>query len=581
MANLNQAPAPARVHLTYEALVGDHREEHELPLKLLVLGDFTGRIDDTPVAGRRILNIDRDSFDQVLAGLQVRLAVTVDNCLATTPAVFDIELKISQLDDFSPGRLALQIPVLRALIAQRERWTLAKTTAVGADGRTVEHETADSKTADLDIAELDQRLGKQLDAVLHHPAVQRLEAAWRALALLVTRTDVRENTRICVLNVARDDLQADFEDAPETVRSGLYHHVYATEYGQFGGEPYAAIIADYAFGPSPRDLALLQRVAAVAAMAHAPFIAAASPSFFGFKSHAQLPDLADVESLWGGPQFAGWRSFRASDDARCVALALPRFLLRVPYGPATAPVRDFPYTETVHRDHAAWLWGNPAFAFATRLTASFAATRWCPDVIGPHAGLVSGLPHLTFAALGWCELRIPTECVISERLEFALSNAGFLTLAVRPGSADACFFSAPSCQSNDSNVRGDAAVNHRLGGQLPYLLIANRLAHYLKVIQREQLGSFKQRGDLERELGDWIGRYVVDMDEPELAVRGTHPLRSARVIVEDVPGNAGWYRVALQVRPHLKHLGTAFTLSLVGKLDIEQPTITSAKSVRA
>ena len=555
------ASAQARVHLTYEALVGDRREERELPLKLLVLGDFTGRSDTTPLAERRIQTIDRETFDQVLVGMQVRIQVTVANCLAATPAVLDVELKISQLDDFTPERMALQIPVLRALITERERLTIAK---------------EETPAADLDIADIDQRLCRQLDALLHHASVQRIEAAWRSLAFLVSRADPRENTRICMLNVTRDDLQADFEDAPETVRSGLYHHVYATEYGQFGGEPYAAIIADYAFGPSPRDLALLQRVAAVAAMAHAPFIAAASPSFFGLKSHAQLPGLADVDALWSGPQYASWRSFRASDDARCVALALPRFLLRAPYGPATNPVRDFPYTETVHRSHDAWLWGNPAFAFATRLTASFAATRWCPDVIGPQAGLVADLPHITFAALGSRELRIPTESLLSERLEFALANAGFLPLSVRPGSADACFFSAPSCQTSDTNVRGDAAVNHRLGAQLPYLLIANRLAHYLKVIQREQLGSSKQRGDLERELGQWIGRYVVDMDEPEVAVRGTHPLRSASVVVEDVPGNAGWYRVALQVRPHLKHLGTAFTLSLVGKLDLEQ-----VKGVRA
>lgn len=551
-----QAPAPARVNLTYEAMVGDHREERELPLKLLVLGDFTGRSDVTPLAERRIQTIDRDTFDQVLAGMQVSIAMTVKNCLAATPHVLDVELKINRLDDFTPERIGLQIPVLRALIDQRQRLTHSKT---------------GMPEADLDIADIDRRLSHQLDAVLHHPALQRLEAAWRALALLTSRTDTRENTRICVLNVARDDLQADFEDAPETVRSGLYHHVYATEYGQFGGEPYAAIIADYAFGPTPRDLALLQRVAAVAAMAHSPFIAAASPTFFGLKSHAQLPGLADVDALWSGPQYTGWRTFRASDDARCVALALPRFLLRSPYGPETAPVRDFPYNESVHLSHDAWLWGNPAFAFATRLTASFAATRWCPDVIGPQAGLVGGLPQITFAALGTRELRIPTEALLSERLEFALANAGFLPLTVRPGSAEACFFSAPSCQTSDTNARGDAAMNHRLGGQLPYLLIASRLAHYIKVIQREQLGSSKQRGDLERELGDWIGRYVVDMDEPELAVRGTHPLRSARVMVEEVPGSAGWYRVALQVRPHLKHLGTAFTLSLVGKLDLDQP----------
>ncbi len=544
-------------------MVGDHQEERELPLKLLVLGDFTGRSDDTPVEQRQALAIDRDSFDAVLASLKVRLVMQVENRLSAeaSPRALGVSLQIAALADFTPERLAHQIPELSALITQRQRLTQTKSAATTTDQHGL---------CDLQIAEYDRLLGRQLDAVLHHPAFQRLESAWRGLARLVASADPRENIRIRVLSVTRDELQADFEDAPETPRSGLYRQVYTAEYGQFGGEPYAAIIGDFAFGPAPRDLALVQRIAAVAAMAHAPFIAAAAPSFFGLQSHAQLPGLTDVEALWAGPQYAGWRAFRASDDARCVGLTLPRFLLRAPYGDETGPVRAFPYTETVHDRHDAWLWGNPAFAFATRLTASFILTRWCPDIIGPQSGLVADLPQIRFTAMGTREVRIPTESLISERLEFDLSGAGFIPLTVRPGSADACFFSAPSCQTADSTARGEAAVNHRLGSQLPYLLIANRLAHYLKVIQREQLGSAKQRGELERDLSDWLGRYVVDMEEPEAAVRGTHPLRSARIVVDDVAGSAGWYRVALQVRPHLKHLGTAFTLSLVGKLDIGQ-----------
>ena len=538
----------ARVNLTYEMRVGDQLEKRELPCKLLVLGNFRGSPGATPLAQQRVATIDEASFAQVMAGLQVALTCTVPNCLAALPTHLTVHLRFTSLADFCPPSLLEQLPELRAALRQR---TVLST----------------QPEAAIELAELDQRLGQQLDALLHHADFQALEAAWRALALLTASTATHENIRIGVLSISRDELQADFEDAPDIIRSGLYHQVYASEYGQFGGEPYAAIIADYAFGPGPRDLALLQRLAAVAAMAHAPLIAAAAPSFLGLTSHAQLPDLHHVEALWHGRQYAAWRLFRASDDARAVALALPRFRLRAPYGVDTQ-IRDFPYSETVHDRHDAWLWGNPAFAFATRLTASFAATRWCPEVIGPQAGAVSGIPPLYFAALGPSEPRLPTEALISERLEFALAESGFLPLVARPGHHEALFFSAPSCQKVADTHDGEVAMAQRLGSQLPYVLIANRLAHYLKVIQREQLGSAKQRGDLERELNLWLGGYVVDMDEPELAVRSSHPLRAARVIVDDVVGQAGWYRVTLHVRPHLKHLGTAFTLSLVGKLDL-------------
>jgi len=142
---------------------------------------------------------------------------------------------------------------------------------------------------------------------------------------------------------------------------------------------------------------------------------------------------------------------------------------------------------------------------------------------------------------------------------------------MRKGSDNACFFSANSCQKpkkfGQSAEGKDAELNYRLGTQLPYLFVINRLAHYIKVLQREQIGSWKEKGDLERELNQWIKQYVVDMDNPAPAVRSRCPLRSAAVKVEDVPGEAGWYKVDLKVRPHFKYMGAFFTLSLVGKLD--------------
>lgn len=424
------------------------------------------------------------------------------------------------------------------------------------------------------IADIDQKLSRQLDQILHHPDFQKLEAAWRSLKYLVDKTDFRENIRIELLNVGKEELLDDFEDAPEIPKSGLYRIIYASEYGQFGGKPYGNIIANYEFGPGPQDIRLLQHLASVSAMSHAPLIAAAGSQFFGLEDFRELPKLKDLQSIIEGPQFAKWRAFRETEDARYVALTLPRFLLRLPYGRDTKPVKSFGYEEKVSDSHDRYLWGNTAFAFATRLTDSFAKYRWCTNIIGPlGGGTVEDLPLHQFESLGALQTKIPTEVLISDRREFELAEEGFIPLAMRKGSDNACFFSANSVQKPKyygiSKEGKEAETNYRLGTQLPYMFVANRLAHYLKVIQRENIGTWKERSDLDRELNTWVRQYVADQENPSAEIRSRRPLRQAQISVEDVEGEAGWYRVGLKVRPHFKYMGAYFTLSLVGKLDKE------------
>ncbi len=424
------------------------------------------------------------------------------------------------------------------------------------------------------IAEIDAKLSQQMDEILHHASFQALESSWRGLKLLVDRTDFRENIKVELINASKQDLLEDFEDSPDIVQSGLYKHVYTAEYGQFGGQPVGALIANYYFDPSAPDMKTLQHVASVASMSHAPFIASAGPKFFGLESFTGLPDLKDLKDHFEGPQFAKWQSFREREDSRYVGLTLPRFLLRNPYDPEENPVKSFVYKENVAGSHEDYLWGNTAFTFATRLTESFAKFRWCPNIIGPqNGGAVEDLPLHHFESMGEIETKIPTEVLVSDRREYELAEEGFIALTMRKGSDNAAFFSANSTQKakffGNSEEGKNAELNYRLGTQLPYLFIVNRLAHYLKVLQREQIGAWKERTDLELELNKWIRQYVADQDNPNAEVRGRRPLRAAQVVVSDVEGQPGWYRVSLSVRPHFKYMGADFTLSLVGKLDKE------------
>lgn len=426
------------------------------------------------------------------------------------------------------------------------------------------------------IAEIDRRLSAQMDELLHDKAFQELESAWRGLKLLVDRTDFRENITVEMLNMTKDELLDDFIDSPEIPQSSLYKQVYTAEYGQFGGNPVGAIIGNFYFAPTAMDMRLLQSIASVATMSHAPFISAASPAFFGLTdgSFQRLPALKDLQDIFTSPIYTKWNAFRESEDSRYVGLTVPRFLLRQPYDPEENPVRAFVYKETVDDNHANFLWGNTAFAFATRLTDSFAKYRWCANIIGPRSGgAVEDLPVHLYESLGDIEMKIPTEVLISDRREYELAEQGFIALTMRKGSDNAAFFSANSCQKPKYfgiSEEGKAAeLNYRLGAQLPYLFIVSRLAHYIKVLQREHIGSWKERSDLERELNTWIRQYVADQENPSSDTRSRRPLRDARITVSDVEGDPGWYRVSLSVRPHFKYMGAYFTLSLVGKLEKE------------
>ncbi len=434
------------------------------------------------------------------------------------------------------------------------------------------NEQINNGVIDQMIADIDGRISRQIDEILHDKAFQTLESAWRGLKFVVDRTDFRQNIRLEVLNCSKADLLDDFEDSPEVVKSGLYRHIYSAEFGQFGGKPYGAVIANYTFGAGAQDVRLMQFMSSVGAISHAPMIAAAAPQMFGAETYGDIANLKDFDSIFEGPRYSRWTAFRQTEDARYFGLTLPRFLLRLPYGSEAVAVKSFQYEEKSGGSTENYLWGNAAFAFATRLTESFALYRWCPNIIGPQSGgVVDNLPVHHFESMGQLQSKVPTEVLITDRREYELAEQGFIPLTMRKGSNNAAFFSANSVQKpkffGNSEEGRTAELNYKLGTQLSYMFMINRLAHYIKILQRENIGSWKNKAELQDELGKWIGQYVVDQDNPSPEVRARRPLRKAAIRVEDVEGEPGWYRVALSVIPHFKYMGADFTLSLTGKLD--------------
>ena len=429
-------------------------------------------------------------------------------------------------------------------------------------------EKLDKNLLDHHIAELDRQISRQLDAVMHHDEFQKVESAWRGLKSLVDKTDFRQNVKIEVLDVSKDDLRQDFEDAPEIIQSGLYLQTYVAEYDTPGGEPIGAVISAYEFDASAQDVALLRNLSKVAASAHMPFIGSVGPQFFLKDSMEEVAAIKDIGNYFDRAEYIKWKSFRDTDDSRYIGLTMPRVLGRLPYGPDTVPVRSFNYVEEVKGpDHDKYLWTNASFAFAANMVQSFISNGWCVQIRGPQAGgAVQDLPiHLYDLGTG-NQVKIPSEVMIPETREFEFANLGFIPLSYYKNRDYACFFSANSTQKPAIYDTADATANSRINARLPYIFLLSRIAHYLKLIQRENIGTTKDRRLLELELNTWVRTLVTEMTDPGDELQSSHPLRDAKVLVEDIEDNPGFFRVKLFAIPHFQVEGMDVNLSLVSQM---------------
>jgi type VI secretion system protein ImpC len=432
------------------------------------------------------------------------------------------------------------------------------------------------KTIESMIAAIDAKLTEQINLIMHHEDFQKLESAWRGLHYLVNNTETDEQLKIRVLNVSKADLGKTLKRFKGTAwdQSPIFKRLYEEEYGQFGGEPYGCLVGDYHFDHTPPDVELLGEMAKIAAAAHAPFLTGAAPSVMQMESWQELANPRDLTKIFTTPEYAAWRSLRESDDARYLALCMPRFLSRVPYGAKTAPVDEFAFEEdTEGADHNKYTWSNAAYAMAVNVNNSFKQYGWCSRIRGIESGgAVTNLPTHSFPTDdGGVDMKCPTEIAISDRREAELSKNGFLSMVHRKNSDFAAFISGQSLQKPQEYEDADATANAALAARLPYLFACNRFAHYLKCIVRDKVGSFKSRDAMEDWLNSWILNYVDgDPMNSSEETKATRPLAAAQVEVSEVDGAPGYYQSKFYLKPHYQLEGLTVSLRLVSKLPSEK-----------
>jgi type VI secretion system protein ImpC len=422
------------------------------------------------------------------------------------------------------------------------------------------------------IAALDQKLTEQINLIMHTEEFQKVESAWRGLHYLVNNTETDEMLKIRVMNISKNDLAKTLKKFKGTAwdQSPIFKKMYEEEFGQFGGEPFGSIVADYYFDNTAPDVELLSSMAKIASAAHAPFISAAAPSVMLMESWNELANPRDLTKIFQTPEHAAWRSFRESEDSRYVGLTMPRFLARQPYGAKSNPVEEFDFEEDTSAPGSKnYTWANSSYAMAVNINRSFKEYGWCSRIRGIESGgAVEGLPVHAFPTDdGGVDMQCPTEIAISDRREAELAANGFMPLVHKKNTDFAAFIGAQSLHKPAEYDDPDASANAALAARLPYLFATCRFAHYLKCIVRDKIGSFKERDEMERWLTKWIMQYVDgDPGSSSEATKAQKPLAAAEVVLEEVEGNPGYYTSKFFLRPHYQLEGLTVSLRLVSKL---------------
>jgi type VI secretion system protein ImpD/type VI secretion system protein ImpC len=422
---------------------------------------------------------------------------------------------------------------------------------------------------DRDIAAIDRMLAAQLDEILHHPRLQRLEGSWRGLAWMVEGFDPTSRLKTRLLSASWAELDRDAAKASEFDRSALFRLVYENEFGHAGGEPFGLLVVDHELRhvPAPRrpgdpapvdDVSLLSALASIGAAAFMPIVLAAAPELLGVDQFAELALSTDVAAVFRDEDHARWRALALREDTRFLCVTMPRVLARPPWRPDPARPDGLRYEEYApeprHR-----VWSVACYAFAAIVGRAQALHNWPADVRGVSidrvgGGLVLDLPAEPFA-LGpetvWN--RPSTDLALTDRQERDLVAAGLMPLNTLPY-GDAAFAAVHSLQTRPTDPPGRdptaATANRRLSAQINAMLCVSRFAHYVKIMGREMTGASITAEEVERRLQAWLSGYTNASLNAGPDSRARQPLVSSRIKVHELEGRPGSYGCVIHLQPH-------------------------------
>lgn len=429
------------------------------------------------------------------------------------------------------------------------------------------------------IAHIDDLVNRQLNRIIHHSRLQSLEASWRGLWYLTIQADGHRSIKVRFLDISWAELSRDIDRALEFDQSHIFQKIYSEEYGSPGGEPYGVIIGDYMVSHrrSPRhpynDIATLAGMAEIAAASFAPFITSVSTELFGLDDFSTLGMPLKLDKIFSHKEYAEWRSLREKPDTRFIGLTLPRVLMRRPYRTQPGSYKGIHFYERIEEDGlSSYLWGNAAYAFGGILIREFANVGWFGHIRGvPRnqigGGLVADFPTIEFEtdASGIANRPI-TDIVVTDSLERELSELGMIPLCQCYDLPYSAFYSNQSLQRSAKPSSRTLEFNAKLSGMLQHVLCASRVAHYIKVMIRDKVGSFISAEGCEAFLTQWLFRYTTGREDLDWEEQARYPLREATVKVSEHPAKPGQYLCVIHLVPHYQLDQMVSELELVTEL---------------
>ncbi|MDR6291637.1 type VI secretion system protein ImpD/type VI secretion system protein ImpC [Inquilinus ginsengisoli] len=421
---------------------------------------------------------------------------------------------------------------------------------------------------DRDIVAIDALISAQLDEILHHPRLQRLEGSWRGLAWMVEGFDPTSRLKTRLLSASWQELNRDIAKASEFDQSALFRLIYENEFGTAGGEPFGLMVVDHELRHMPDrrrpgdaapvdDVFVLSALASIAAAAFMPIVTAAAPALLGVDRFEELALSNDVTAAVRDDDHARWRGLAMREDTRFLCVTLPRVLARPRWRPDAA--RDGLRYEEHAPEARHRTWSVACYAFAATVGRAQALHNWPADVRGVSAdrvggGLVLDLPTEPFT-LGpetvWD--RPSPDIAWTDRQERDLVAAGLMPLNTLPY-GEAVFAAVHSLQTRPTDPPGRdptaATANRRLSAQINAMLCVSRFAHYIKIMGREMTGSSLTASEVERRLQTWLSGYTNASLNAGADSRARHPLVSSSIKVHELEGKPGSFGCVIHLQPY-------------------------------
>ncbi|WP_157822393.1 type VI secretion system contractile sheath large subunit [Psychromonas sp. Urea-02u-13] len=428
------------------------------------------------------------------------------------------------------------------------------------------------------IAEIDEQINHQINEIIHHPALQKLEASWRGVWLLVKQADGCRSIKIKMLDIKWAEVVKDINKAMEFDQSQLFQKIYSDEYGTPGGEPYGALIGDYDISHRISknhpydDLSTLAGMAQIAAASFSPFITAASSELFGMDDFSGIGLPVPLEDVFSQNEYSKWHALRKTTDTRFIGLTLPKILMRRPYQKTMASYKGINFFEKKDSQGENNLWGNASYAFGCILIREFTDIGWFGHIRGaPRNHLSGGIfkelaldSHDTDANdIAYKPL---TNVILTDATERKISELGFIPLCQGYLSPYSTFYNNQSIHKPKRYAALDVDTNSKISSMLQHVLCGARISHYIKLMVRDKIGSFTSPESCEDYIRKWLMQYTTGSEDLDWEEQAKYPLKDGYVRVKEHPNRPGSYLCVIHIQPHYQLDQMVSELELVTEL---------------